>query len=167
MFATIRDDTWNALNMPHIIPNLKRWDYSDINRIKDPPTWLKVATILEKPPTPTHPTTTRKTDNCKMRIYIWIYLAWIILFLIHVINMAWEKLIWKAWIFLVGPFKTMCAHNGKFPQCKTFLLYSWYCGYWFPGKGRSQGISRHCNNICLKENYSLSTSGFELLLFFY
>ena len=25
-----------------------------INRLKDPPTWLKVATILEKPPTITH-----------------------------------------------------------------------------------------------------------------
>ena len=25
-----------------------------INRLKDPPTWLKVATTLEKPPTPTH-----------------------------------------------------------------------------------------------------------------
>ena len=59
MVVTIRDDTWNMLNMQHIIPNLKRWDYSDIpggghNRLKDPPTWLKVATTLEKPPTPTH-----------------------------------------------------------------------------------------------------------------
>ena len=25
-----------------------------INKLKDPPTWLKVATTLEKPPTPTH-----------------------------------------------------------------------------------------------------------------
>ena len=25
-----------------------------IKRLKDPPTWLKVATTLEKPPTPTH-----------------------------------------------------------------------------------------------------------------
>ena len=58
MLATIRDDTWNVLNMQHITPNLKRWDYSDIpggghERLKDPPTWLKVATTLEKPPTPT------------------------------------------------------------------------------------------------------------------
>ena len=28
--ATIRDDTWNVLNMQHITPNSKRWDYSDI-----------------------------------------------------------------------------------------------------------------------------------------
>ena len=28
MLATIHDDTWNMLNMQHIIPN--RWDYSDI-----------------------------------------------------------------------------------------------------------------------------------------
>ena len=54
MLATICDDTWNVLNMQHI-----RWDYSDItggghNRLKDPPTWLKVATTLEnrKAPNP-------------------------------------------------------------------------------------------------------------------
>ena len=27
--ATIRDDTWNVLNMQHITPNSKTWDYSD------------------------------------------------------------------------------------------------------------------------------------------
>ena len=30
MLATICDDTWNMLNMQHITPNSKRWDYSDI-----------------------------------------------------------------------------------------------------------------------------------------
>ena len=30
MLATIRDDTWHMLNMQHITPNSKRWDYSDI-----------------------------------------------------------------------------------------------------------------------------------------
>ena len=30
MLAAIRDDTWNVLNMQHIIANSKRWDYSDI-----------------------------------------------------------------------------------------------------------------------------------------
>ena len=30
MLATIRDDAWNVLNMQHITPNSKRWDYSDI-----------------------------------------------------------------------------------------------------------------------------------------
>ena len=29
MLATIHDDTWNVLNMQHITPNSKRWDYSD------------------------------------------------------------------------------------------------------------------------------------------
>ena len=29
MLATIRDDTWNVLNMQHMTPNSKRWDYSD------------------------------------------------------------------------------------------------------------------------------------------
>ena len=30
MLATIGDNTWNVLNMQHIPPKLKRWDYSDI-----------------------------------------------------------------------------------------------------------------------------------------
>ena len=30
MLATIRDDTWNVLNIQHIFPNSKRWDCSDI-----------------------------------------------------------------------------------------------------------------------------------------
>ena len=52
MLATIRDDTRNVLYMQHITPNFKRWDYSYIpvaviNRLKDPPTWLKVTTIQE------------------------------------------------------------------------------------------------------------------------
>ena len=60
MVATIRDDTWHVLNIHHITPNSKRWDYSDppavaIKRLKDPPTWLKMATTLEKPPTLTRP----------------------------------------------------------------------------------------------------------------
>ena len=40
MLDTIRDDTWNVLNMQHVTPNSKRWHYSDIP--------------LEKPPVPTH-----------------------------------------------------------------------------------------------------------------
>ena len=44
MLATIRDDTWNVHNIQYIIPNSKRWDYSDIPggghiQIKDPPMW--------------------------------------------------------------------------------------------------------------------------------
>ena len=31
MLATIHDDTWNVLNMQHITPNSRRWDYSDIH----------------------------------------------------------------------------------------------------------------------------------------
>ena len=30
MLAIIRDDTWNVLNIQHITPNAKRWDYPDI-----------------------------------------------------------------------------------------------------------------------------------------
>ena len=29
MLATIRDDTLNELNIQHITPNSKRWDYPD------------------------------------------------------------------------------------------------------------------------------------------
>ena len=59
MLATIRDDTWNVFNMLYITPNSKKWDYSDIpsgghKRFMVPPTWLKMATTLEKHPTPTH-----------------------------------------------------------------------------------------------------------------
>ena len=59
MLAIICGDTWNMLNMQHKTPNSKRWGFSDIpsvaiKRLKDLPTWLKVATTLEKPATPTH-----------------------------------------------------------------------------------------------------------------
>ena len=69
MLATVRYDIWNVHNMQHIIPNPKRCDYSDIplvvaeNRLKDPPTWLKVATTLEKPATPTNLSLVRFCKN--------------------------------------------------------------------------------------------------------
>ena len=74
MLATIRDDTLNMLNMQHIIPNSKRWDYSDnacgaIDRLKDSPTWLKVATILENPQIPTH----RADMRCAIYILLQSY----------------------------------------------------------------------------------------------
>ena len=58
MLATIHDDTWNVLNMQHITQIRKDgiiqiYPVVAINRSKDPPTWLKVATTLEKHPTPT------------------------------------------------------------------------------------------------------------------
>ena len=60
MLVTIRDDTWNALNAQHITLKSERWDYSDIpsgghKRLKDPPTWLKLATTLKIPPPPSTP----------------------------------------------------------------------------------------------------------------
>ena len=83
MLATIRDDTWNVLNMQHIIPNSKRWDYSDIpsvakKRLKDPPTWLKVATTIEKPPTPTQPGQLQKILNCLKPAKGWINRVYIV-----------------------------------------------------------------------------------------
>ena len=30
MMDTIREDTWNVLNMQHITPNSISWDYSEI-----------------------------------------------------------------------------------------------------------------------------------------
>ena len=59
MLVTVCDDTWNVFNMQHTIPNSKKWNYSDIpvvaiKRLKNPPTWLKVVTTLEKPPPATH-----------------------------------------------------------------------------------------------------------------
>ena len=45
--------------MQLITQTSNNWGYSDIpggchKRLEDPPAWLKVATTLEKPPTPTH-----------------------------------------------------------------------------------------------------------------
>ena len=60
MLATINDDTWNMLNMQHITPNSKRWDYSDIpgdghKKLKDPPAHMAEGVHhLRKAPTP-HP----------------------------------------------------------------------------------------------------------------
>ena len=56
MLATIRDDTWNVLNMQHITPNSKIWDYSDIlgdaHKRSQPHCWRWHH--LRKPQTPTH-----------------------------------------------------------------------------------------------------------------
>ena len=60
MLATIHNETWNLLNMQHITQILKDETVQTssvvaIKSIKEPSTWLKVATILEKnkqkPPT--------------------------------------------------------------------------------------------------------------------
>ena len=57
MLATICDDTWNVLNMKHITPNLKRWDYSDIpgggtEKIKEPAHVVEGDHHLRKDPNP-------------------------------------------------------------------------------------------------------------------
>ena len=59
MLATIRDDTWNMLNMQRINPISKKWDYSDIpggghKQIKGPAHMVEGDHYLRKPPTPTH-----------------------------------------------------------------------------------------------------------------
>ena len=64
MLATIRDDTRNVLNMQHITPNSKRWDYSDIpggghKKIKGPTHMVEGGHHLRKAPTP-HPLTLLK-----------------------------------------------------------------------------------------------------------
>ena len=56
VLATICNNKWNLLNMQHITPNLKRWDYSDIlngghEKNKGTAHILKLATTLEKKPT--------------------------------------------------------------------------------------------------------------------
>ena len=60
MLPIIRDDTLNVVDMQHITPNSKGKDYSDIpggghKRLKDSPTWLKVATALKKKSPQTQP----------------------------------------------------------------------------------------------------------------
>ena len=58
MLATIRDDTWNMLNMQHLIPYSKRWDYSDIpgggHKSKGPALIVEGGHHLRKAPNP-HP----------------------------------------------------------------------------------------------------------------
>ena len=72
MLATIRDDTWNVLNMQHLLPNWKKDGIIQtspvvaINRLKNLSTWLKVATTLEKPPTPNHNDTSSHGVDMKL-----------------------------------------------------------------------------------------------------
>ena len=59
MLATIRDDTWNMLNMQRINPISKKWDYSDIpggghKQIKGPAHMVEGDHYLRKAPNP-HP----------------------------------------------------------------------------------------------------------------
>ena len=59
MLATIRDDTWNVLNMQQITLNLKIWYYSDIpggshKNIKGPYHMVEGGHHLRKAPNP-HP----------------------------------------------------------------------------------------------------------------
>ena len=59
MLATIRDDTGNVLNMQHITPNPKRWDYWDIpgggHKKIEGPTYTNDKALI-------------------IYIYIWIYI---------------------------------------------------------------------------------------------
>ena len=59
MLATIPDDTWNVLNIQHITPMTKIWDYSDIpggghKNIKEPTHMAEGGYHLRKAPNP-HP----------------------------------------------------------------------------------------------------------------
>ena len=59
MLATNRDDTWNVLNMQHITPILKRWEYSNApggghKKIKGPAHMVEGDHHLRKAPNP-HP----------------------------------------------------------------------------------------------------------------
>ena len=59
MLATIRDDTWNVLNMQHIIPNSERWNHSDTpggghKKIKGPAHMVEGGHHFREAPNP-HP----------------------------------------------------------------------------------------------------------------
>ena len=59
MMVIIRDDTWNVINMQHITPNSKRWDYSDIfggghKKIKGPIHMVEGGHHLRKATNPYH-----------------------------------------------------------------------------------------------------------------
>ena len=73
--ATIRDDTWNVLNMQYITPNTKRWDYSDIlvvaQKINGPAHMVDGGHHLRNSPHPTRFYNTR-IDEFKYRFFWWI-----------------------------------------------------------------------------------------------
>ena len=74
MLALICDDTWNVLNMQHITPNSKRWDYSDIpsgctEKIKGPAHMAEGDYHLRKDPNP-HPLTDKAVPHQMTLQYI-------------------------------------------------------------------------------------------------
>ena len=59
VLVTIRDDTWNVLNMQHITQNSKRWNYSDIpsgatENIKGPARMVESDHHRRNDPNPCH-----------------------------------------------------------------------------------------------------------------
>ena len=73
MLDTICDDTWNMLNMEHITPNAKRWDYLDIHNggtenIKGPAHMVQGDHDLRKKPIP-HSLFSTKTFSEPMLAY--------------------------------------------------------------------------------------------------
>ena len=71
ILATICEDTWNGFNMLHIIPNLKRWDYSAIagdghKKIKGPAHMVEGGHHLRKASNP-HP----HGVSCAMTFDLW------------------------------------------------------------------------------------------------
>ena len=74
MLATIHEDTWKVLNMQHITPNSKSWDYSDMPgggvwKIKGP-TYLVDGSHQDPNP---HPHLLRKKDLLHQEItMLWL-----------------------------------------------------------------------------------------------
>ena len=82
MLATIHEDTWKVLNMQHITPNSKSWDYSDMPgqpgggwwRLKDKRTHIPGWCLdgSHQDPTP-HPHLLRKKDLLQQEItMLWL-----------------------------------------------------------------------------------------------
>ena len=83
MLATIRDDTWNVLNMQHITANSKRWDYSDITggghkQIKGPAHMIDGGHHLRGEPTPTHQDPTQLLQMKYLNVFPWkkVFVLW-------------------------------------------------------------------------------------------
>ena len=108
MLATIHEDTWKVLNMQHITPNSKRWDYSDIPgggvwKIKGP-TYMVDGSHQDPNP---HPHLLRKKDLLHQEI----------------------TMLWLPYLLRNNPHINLFNHSRHFqpscPSCHYDLFLTW------------------------------------------
>ena len=129
MLATIHGDTWKVLNMQHITPNSKSWDYSDMPgggvwKIKGP-TYLVDGSHQDPSP---HPHLLRKKDLLHQEItMLWLpYLSYLPSShkRIHWLHVSCEQL-----CDMRIEFSNLFNHSRHFqpscPSCHYDLFLTW------------------------------------------